>query len=256
MWGQPRAERLPLVRVESIIRRMKTVVVLPTYNEAENLPGMVAELLALDLEDLRIVVVDDNSPDGTGEAANRLAGCYPDQIHVIHREGKLGLGSAYAAGFAMALELGADYIVQMDADFSHSPLYIPQLLEALSDHDVVIGSRYVEHGAVDERWSIWRRLLSWGGNIYAQLITGLHIHDVTGGFKAFRRRVLESIDWSRIRCDGYSFQIEVNYICQRKGFRMTEVPILFEDRVIGRSKMSGRIVVEALWRVWQMRWRH
>jgi dolichol-phosphate mannosyltransferase len=235
---------------------MKTVVVLPTYNEAENLPNMVAELLALDLEDLRIVVVDDNSPDGTGEAADRLAGCYPDQIRVIHREGKLGLGSAYAAGFAMALELGADYIVQMDADFSHSPFYIPQLLEALSDHDVVIGSRYVEHGAVDERWSIWRRLLSWGGNIYAQLITGLHIHDVTGGFKAFRRRVLESIDWSRIRCDGYSFQIEVNYICQRKGFRMTEVPILFEDRVIGRSKMSGRIVVEALWRVWQMRWRH
>ena len=247
---------MPPACVESIIRRMKTVVVLPTYNEAENLPGMVAELLALDLEDLRIVVVDDNSPDGTGEAADRLAGCYPDRIHVIHREGKLGLGSAYAAGFAMALELGADYIVQMDADFSHSPFYIPQLLEALSDHDVVIGSRYVEHGAVDERWNIWRRLLSWGGNIYAQLITGLHIHDVTGGFKAFRRRALESIDWSRIRCDGYSFQIEVNYICQRKGFRMTEVPILFEDRVIGRSKMSGRIVMEALWRVWQMRWRH
>jgi dolichol-phosphate mannosyltransferase len=235
---------------------MKTIVVLPTYNEAENLPSMVAELLAHDPEDLHIVVVDDNSPDGTGEAADRLAKCYPDRIHVVHREGKLGLGSAYAAGFDKALALGADYIVQMDADFSHSPLYIPQLLEGLNDHDVVIGSRYVEHGAVDERWSVWRRLLSWGGNVYARLITGLHIHDVTGGFKAFRRRVLESIDWSQIRCDGYSFQIEVNYICQRQGFRMTEVPIMFEDRVIGSSKMSGRIVMEALWRVWQMRWRY
>lgn len=235
----------------------KVTVVMPTYNEAENLPGIVAELLALEIDDLEIIIVDDNSPDGTGEVADQLAARYPEQIHVIHRPGKQGLGSAYREGFHLALKNGAGYIVQMDADFSHSPAYLPEMLEKVqTECDVVVGSRYVPGGAVDPRWRLWRRFLSRFGNAYARTIIGLRIRDATSGFRVFRRAVLESIDLSRIMSEGYSFQIEIAYVCQQAGFRMCEVPIFFEDRVVGRSKMDLSIVLEAIWRVWQMRLRH
>lgn len=236
--------------------RGKVTVVMPTYNEADNLPAMVAELLALDINDLEIIVVDDNSPDGTGQVADRLASCYPEQVHVIHRPGKQGLGSAYREGIRQALDRGAQYIVHMDADFSHSPAYIPEMLEKSQVCDVVVGSRYVDGGAVDDRWRLWRRFLSWFGNAYARLVTGLNVRDTTAGFKIFRREVLESLDLNRIRSEGYAFQIEVAYACQRAGFRVCEIPIFFEDRVIGSSKMDSSIVLEAMWRVWQIRFRH
>ncbi len=231
-------------------------MVMPTYNEADNLPGMVAELLALDIGDLDIIVVDDNSPDGTGKVADRLVACYPGQIHVIHRPGKQGLGSAYREGFRLALENGASFIVEMDADFSHSPAYIPIMLEKAQECDVVVGSRYVPGGAVDDRWRLWRRFLSWFGNAYARTIIGLQVRDTTAGFKVFRRQVLEAIDLSQIKSEGYAFQIEMAYACQRAGFRVCEIPIFFEDRVIGSSKMDLGIVLEAIWRVWQIRFRH
>jgi dolichol-phosphate mannosyltransferase len=235
---------------------MNTMVVMPTYNEAENLVQMVAELTTLDLDDLRILVVDDNSPDGTGLMADELADQYPDRVHVIHRRAKMGLGTAYVTGFRYAIEAGADCIVQMDADFSHSPAYIPTMMQKVQGCDVVIGSRYVTEGTVDRRWSPWRRFLSWGGNAYARMVTGLEVHDATGGFRCFRRDALLALDLERIRSEGYAFQIEVAYACQSKGLRIAEVPIYFEDRSVGRSKMSSRIILEAMWRVWQIRWRY
>lgn len=234
----------------------KVTVVMPTYNEADNLPSMVAELLALDINDLEIVIVDDNSPDGTGRVADRLAGCYPEQVHVIHRPEKRGLGSAYRQGFRQALRNGASYVVEMDADFSHSPDYIPEMLKKASEYDVVVGSRYVPGGSVDDRWRLWRRFLSWFGNAYARAVTGLEVKDTTAGFKIFHREVLENVDLSRVQSDGYAFQIEMAYACQQAGYRVCEIPIFFEDRVIGSSKMDSRIVLEAIWRVWQIRFRH
>jgi dolichol-phosphate mannosyltransferase len=235
---------------------MKTMVVMPTYNEADNLVQIVAELMTLDLDDLHILVVDDNSPDGTGLMADELAAQYSDSVHVIHRQAKMGLGTAYVTGFRYAINSGADCVIQMDADFSHSPVYIPAMMEKVQESDVVIGSRYVAEGGVDQRWSPWRRFLSWGGNAYARLVTGLKVHDATGGFRCFRRHALLTLDLDRIRSEGYSFQIEVAYACQSKGLRITEVPIYFEDRSMGLSKMSSRIILEAFWRVWQIRWRY
>jgi dolichol-phosphate mannosyltransferase len=235
---------------------MSIMVVTPTYNEADNLLQIVAELMTLELDGLEILIIDDDSPDGTGQIADDLARQYADQIHVIHRQGKLGLGTAYVAGFHYALDSGADYVVQMDADFSHSPSYIPVLLDKIQEYDVVIGSRYVAEGRVDERWSPWRRFLSWGGNAYARAVTGLRVHDATGGFRCFRREALAALDLDRIRSEGYAFQIEVAYACQSKGLRLAEIPIYFEDRSMGLSKMSSRIILEAMWRVWQMRWRY
>jgi dolichol-phosphate mannosyltransferase len=235
---------------------MRTTVVMPTYNEADNVVQIVAELMTLRVDGLDILIIDDNSPDGTGQLADDLAEHYADRVQVIHRQAKLGLGTAYVTGFRQALDSGADYVIQMDADFSHSPSYVPALLEKTRECDVVIGSRYVPDGRVDERWSPWRRFLSWGGNAYARLITGLRIHDATGGFRCFRRNALLSLDLDRIRSEGYAFQIEVAYACQTKGLRMGEIPIYFEDRSMGLSKMSWRIVLEAMWRVWQMRWRY
>jgi dolichol-phosphate mannosyltransferase len=235
---------------------MKTMVVMPTYNEADNLVQIVAELMTLDLAALEILIIDDNSPDGTGQMADQLAAQYADRVHVIHRRGKMGLGTAYVTGFRHALESGADYVVQMDADFSHSPSYIPAFLEAMRDCDLVVGSRYVPDGGVDERWSPWRRFLSWGGNVYARLVTGLRIRDATGGFRCFRQQALRQLDLDRIRSEGYAFQIEVAYACQKSGLRLCEIPIYFEDRSMGLSKMSSRIILEAMWRVWQMRWRY
>lgn len=236
---------------------MRTIVVLPTYNEAENLPRMIAAILGLGLPGMEVLVVDDNSPDGTGRLADELAQAHPGTVHVLHRAGKQGLGRAYVAGFKRALELGADYIVEMDADFSHPPSMLPKMIEKMADYDVVVGSRYVPGGSVDEHWSSYRKLLSWwGSRVYAPLILGLRVHDATGGFKCFRRQALEAIDLESVRSNGYTFQVEMNYICDRKGFRIYELPFHFEDRSLGQSKMNWRISLEAMWRVWQIRFRH
>jgi dolichol-phosphate mannosyltransferase len=235
---------------------MRVLVVMPTYNEAENLVQIVAELMTVELDGLEILIIDDDSPDGTGQIADDLAEQYADRVHVIHRQGKMGLGTAYVTGFHYALDSDVDYVVQMDADFSHSPSYIPAFLDKMQECDVVIGSRYVTDGRVDERWSPWRRFLSWGGNAYARAITGLRVQDATAGFRCFRREALAALDLDRIRSEGYAFQIEVAYACQTKGLRLGEVPIYFEDRSMGRSKMSWKIILEAMWRVWQMRWRY
>ena len=235
---------------------MKAIVVMPTYNEASNLPEIVPQILSLDVEGLQVLVVDDNSPDGTGEIADQLAVAYPGRVEVIHRERKMGLGSAYLTGFARALERGADFVFEMDADFSHSPQYIPEMLDRIRNCDVVIGSRYVAGASVDPRWSLRRRFLSWGGNLYIRLMTGLKVKDATAGFKCFRREALEGLELEKVRSDGYAFQIEMHYACQKKGYRLAEIPIFFGERGRGESKMSFKIIWEALWRVWQIKWRY
>ncbi len=235
----------------------KIMVVIPTYNEADNLPAMAGELLAVDLPGLEILIVDDNSPDGTGEIADELATRHPERVHVIHRSGKLGLGTAYVSGFRYALEQGADLIVQMDADFSHSPGYIPQFVEATKDYDVVVGSRYVAGGSLDERWSWWRYFLSWWANsVYTRLILGVKVKDATAGFKCWRRATLEGIGLERVRSNGYVFQVEMAYLTEKLGYSFLEIPIHFEDRRIGRSKMTVPVKFEAALRTWQIRWRH
>jgi len=236
---------------------LSVCVVMPTYNEAANLPTIVREVFALDLPDFRLLIVDDSSPDGTGQLADDLAAAYAPRLNVLHRATKQGLGTAYVAGFAWALEHGADYIVQMDADFSHSPAYLPLMLDKTRDYDIVVGSRYVPGGRVDEQWPLWRRFLSWwGSRVYAPAILGLHVHDSTAGYKCLRRRVLERIGLPQVRSNGYVFQVEIAYLCQKHGFRVLEIPIYFEDRVRGKSKMSVRVNAEAAWRVWQMKWRY
>lgn len=237
-------------------RAAKITVVLPTYNEAANLKRMVETLFGLELPGLNIIVVDDSSPDGTGRIADELWAEYPDKVRVIHRPGKMGLGTAYVAGFRRALAEGADFVIEMDADFSHPPTTLHTFLELIRDADVVVGSRYVSGGKVDEQWSPWRRFLSWSGNVYARAVTGLRVHDTTAGFKCFRASALAGIDLERVHSDGYAFQVEMAYACQRKGYRVREVPITFLDRTQGKSKMSGRIIREAAWRVWQMKFRY
>ena len=235
----------------------KIMVVIPTYNEASNLPTLIGELLALVALDLEVLIVDDNSPDGTGQVAGDLAERYPDRVHVLHRPGKLGLGTAYVTGFGYALEHGSDLIIQMDADFSHSPAYIPQFVDAIEGYDVVVGSRYVSGGSLDERWSWWRYLLSWWANsIYTRLILGVNIRDATAGFKCWRRATLEGIGLDRVRSNGYVFQVEMAYLTEKLGFRFLEIPIHFEDRRIGQSKMTVPIKIEAALRTFQIRWRH
>jgi dolichol-phosphate mannosyltransferase len=236
---------------------MKVMVVIPTYNEANNLPAIVGELWSLDIDHLEILIVDDDSPDGTGQIADELAEQYQDRFHVIHRQGKLGLGTAYLTGFQYALDQGADYIIQMDADFSHSPSYIPAMLEKCQEYDVVVGSRYVAGGQLDEKWSFWRYFLSWWANsIYSKVILNLKVRDATAGFKCWRRGTLEAIDFNQVRSSGYVFQVEMAVITERLGFRVYELPIYFEDRRIGRSKMTVPVKFEAAWRVWEIRWRH
>jgi dolichol-phosphate mannosyltransferase len=235
----------------------KVVVVVPTYNEADNLPTLAGELLALGLPGLEILVVDDSSPDGTGQVADELANRYPGRVHVLHRSGRLGLGTAYVSGFGQALERGAEFIVQMDADFSHSPSYIPEFVAKMEDYDVVVGSRYVSGGQLDERWGWWRYLLSWWANsVYAKLILGLKVRDATAGFKCWRRATLEGIGLDRVRSNGYVFQVEMAYLTEKLGYRVLELPIYFEDRRIGQSKMTAPVKVEAALRTWQIRWRH
>lgn len=239
---------------------MKLTVVLPTYNEAENLNRMIDALLALEVPvDLSVLVVDDNSPDGTGQMADDVAAKMPGKIGVLHRAGKLGLGTAYIEGFHRALEQGADYVMQMDCDFSHDPKYIPQMIEQMArcNCDIVIGSRYVKGGSVDETWGIGRKLLSWWANsVYVRLILWTKAKDATGGFRLWKRQVLEGMDLGRIRSNGYVFQVETIYVAEKLGYTDAEVPIHFADRKAGQSKMSFRIQMEAALRVWQVWMRH
>jgi len=232
-------------------RNGRGLVIIPTYNERENLPRLVPMVLAQDPR-LDVLVIDDASPDGTGEIADRLAAENP-RVHVLHRRGKLGLGTAYLEGFRWGLERGYAYLFEMDADFSHDPAHIPQFLEAIEEADVVLGSRYL-HGRVTViNWPIGRLLLSYFANVYARRVTGLPVADATGGYKCFRRKVLESIDLDRVESEGYAFQIEISFRAWRKGFRIAEIPIVFVDRTLGESKMSKRIVLEAVWKVWKLR---
>jgi dolichol-phosphate mannosyltransferase len=233
-----------------------TWLILPTYNEAENVEAVVSAALdhlgSVGMPHT-VLVVDDDSPDGTGKIADRLAEQI-DQVRVLHRPGKQGLGRAYLDGFAMALENGADLIMEMDADFSHDPADIPRLIAAAGAADLVLGSRYVPGGGV-ENWGLVRRALSWGGCAYARLLLGVPVRDLTGGFKCFNRRVLEALDLSQVHADGYGFQIEMTYRAVQAGFTVTEVPILFRERRVGQSKMTIRITLEAVWKVPALRLR-
>jgi dolichol-phosphate mannosyltransferase len=229
---------------------MKIMVVVPTYNERKNLEELAPKVLSK-LPGTELLVVDDGSPDGTGEYADALSRDDP-RVHVLHRPSKMGLGSAYVQGFKYALEAGAEIIVQMDADFSHDPDVIPDLVGTAGSYDVVLGSRYIT-GANVVNWPLSRLFLSYFANVYTHIVTGLPLRDSTGGFKCFRRKVIETIDLDSIRSDGYSFQIEVNFRCWRKGFSIVEIPIVFVDRHSGTSKMSRRIVWEAMWLVWRLR---
>ena len=228
-------------------------VILPTYNEAENLERIVGAVLEHLPESRRVLIVDDNSPDGTGEIADRLA-ADDESVTVLHRQLKEGLGPAYLAGFRVALDGGAERIIEMDADFSHDPGFLPRLIEATERADLVIGSRYVPGGGITE-WGPMRRFISRGGSAYARAALGLPIKDLTGGFKCFRRIVLETIDLDTIEARGYAFQVETTYRAIKAGFRVVEVPIVFKDRADGTSKMSKAIVAEAMWRVPYMRFR-
>lgn len=234
---------------------MKPMVVVPTYNEADNIAHFAAAVLALTVPDLNVLVVDDESPDGTGQLADELA-AQSNRVHVLHRTGLRGLGRAYVDGFRWALDHGFDRIIQMDADFSHSPDYIPTMLEKSNEYDVVVGSRYVPGGGHDEHWEAGRVFLSAWANFYARLILRMQVHDATAGFKCWTCHALEVIQLDRVKSNGYVFQVEMAYLCQKLGLRVVEIPIYFEDRRIGQSKMSIPVKLEAAWRTWQVGWRH
>jgi len=229
---------------------MEKLIIVPTYNERDNIGPLLDRLLALPWG-LEVLVVDDNSPDGTGELVAARKEADP-RIHLLRRAGKLGLGSAYVAGFRYALEHGAQYVFEMDADFSHDPDSIGDFLKAAEHADLVLGSRYL-HGVTVVHWPLSRLILSYSANVYTRLITGLPVRDATGGFKCFRRRALEAVNLDGVKSDGYSFQIEMSYKIWRKGFRIVEIPITFVDRRAGVSKMNQRIVWEAAWMVWSLR---
>jgi dolichol-phosphate mannosyltransferase len=230
---------------------MKALVIIPTYNEAENIARIVPLVLAQDPE-VHVLVVDDNSPDGTGALVDRL-GEEEARVHCLHREEKSGLGSAYIAGFEWALaNTDAAYVFEMDADFSHDPAAIPEFLDAIQEADLVVGSRYL-NGITVINWPLSRLFLSVGANIYAGVVTGLPLKDCTGGFKCFRRQTLEALPLERVHSDGYSFQIEMNWHVWKQGLRLKEIPIIFTDRVEGVSKMSRKIIFEAMWMVWRLR---
>ena len=230
----------------------RALVIVPTYNERFNIARLIPAILAQD-PSLEILVVDDGSPDGTGAIVDGIATNNP-RVHVIHREGKLGLGTAYIAGFRWALERKYDLVFEMDADFSHNPERLPEFLEAIRESDVVLGSRYQDGHVNVVNWPMSRLFLSYAANIYARFVTGLPIFDTTGGFKCFRRNVLESIDLNSVKSNGYAFQIEMSYRAWKRGFSLLEIPIIFVDRTEGVSKMSKKIVREAIWMVWRLRW--
>jgi dolichol-phosphate mannosyltransferase len=222
-------------------------LIIPTFNEAENIESIVGAARAQLPGSRRILIVDDSSPDGTGQIADRLAAEHED-VEVLHRASKEGLGPAYLAGFEHALAAGAEFVMQMDADFSHDPADLPRLLEAAQNADMALGSRYV-HGGVVAEWGPLRRAISRGGSTYARIVLGVRVHDMTGGFKCIRRRVLEAIDLDSVNAKGYAFQIEITYRAISRGFRVVEVPIVFRDRRVGNSKMNRSIFAEAIWRV-------
>ena len=232
---------------------MKALVIIPTYNEADNVSAIIDEVLKQD-KNLEVLIVDDNSPDGTSEIVEKKQK-KNKKIHLLKRAGKMGLGSAYVAGFKYALEQNFDYIFEMDADFSHDPAVIPDMLKAIKDNDLVIGSRYL--GGINVvNWPLRRLMLSFFAAHYVRFITGMPINDPTGGFKCFRRKVLETIDLDKILADGYSFQIEMNFRTWRKKFKIKEIPIVFTDRRSGQSKMSKKIVREAVLVVWKLQFLH
>lgn len=248
---------MPSQEPNGISRDAKTVIVIPTFNEADNLPALIAELRALVVPGLSVLIVDDNSPDGTGQVAEALAERLPGVVSVRHRREKQGLGRAYLDGFAHALSGGADFIIQMDADFSHPPTAIPEMLKLMAQYDVVIGSRYVSGGQLDERWSWWRRFLSWWANeVWARRILHLKTRDITAGFKCWRRAALLGIGLGRVRANGYAFQVEMAYLTERLGYRAKEIPIYFEDRRIGQSKMSVTVKIQGAIDVIRIWYRH
>jgi dolichol-phosphate mannosyltransferase len=229
----------------------RALVIVPTYNERDNIVRLVDRVLERD-ERLEMLVVDDASPDGTAEAVAVIAAANP-RVHLLKRSGKLGLGTAYIAGFRWALERDYQYVLEMDADFSHDPASVPRFLDAISDADLVLGSRYRDGRANVVNWPMTRLLISYFANVYARAVTGLPVWDATGGFKCFRRKVLEAIDLNAIKSNGYAFQIETTFWAWKLGFRVVEIPIVFSDRMEGSSKMSGSIVREAVWMVWRLR---
>lgn len=231
--------------------QLKSLVIIPTYNERDNITNMINALLSLGIENLHILIVDDNSPDGTGDLVDAMTRLH-EQVHLLQREGKLGLGTAYVAGFKYALQHGYDRILEMDADFSHDPKDVPRLLEASQKFDLTIGSRYVE-GVNVVNWPLNRLLLSMGASYYTRIITGLPVHDCTAGFVCYRREVLQAIDLDKVQSDGYSFQIEMKFKAWKKKFKLGEVPIVFVDRRFGQSKMNKRIVHEAYKMVWKLK---
>jgi dolichol-phosphate mannosyltransferase len=228
------------------------LVIVPTYNERDNIARIIEAVLAQDPR-LEVLVVDDGSPDGTGAIVDEIA-ARDTRVHALHREKKLGLCTAYLAGFRWALARDYAYVFEMDADFSHDPGHLPQFLDAIRDADLVLGSRYRQGKVTVVNWPIARLLLSYYANVYARAVTGLPLWDATGGFKCFRRHVLEAIDLDDVRSNGYAFQIEMSFRAWRKRFRIVEIPIVFVDRTEGESKMSKRIVREAIWMVWRLRW--
>ena len=230
----------------------RALVVIPTYNERGNIERIIAAVLTQD-ERLEVLVVDDGSPDGTGEIVDGIAASNP-KVHAIHRAGKLGLGTAYLAGFKWALEQNYDFVFEMDADFSHDPVHLPQFLEAIRNADLVLGSRYRNGKVTVVNWPMSRLMLSYAANLYARVVTGLPLDDCTGGFKCFRRSVLAAIDLDSVRSNGYAFQIEMSFRAWQNGFRIVEIPIVFVDRTEGESKMSKKIIREAVWMVWRLRW--
>jgi dolichol-phosphate mannosyltransferase len=230
----------------------RALVIVPTYNERDNVERLIPTILAQD-DRLDVLVVDDGSPDGTGAVVEKIAE-RNSRLHVLHRARKLGLGTAYRAGFAWALERDYAYVFEMDADFSHDPSHLPEFLSAIKGADLVLGSRYRNKRVTVVNWPMARLLLSYSANIYARVVTGLPLWDSTGGFKLFRRKVLESIDLNAVQSNGYAFQIEMSFRAWKKGFRIVEIPIVFHDRTEGQSKMSKRIVREAIWMVWRLRW--
>ena len=232
---------------------MRIEIVTPTYNEAENLPKLVSALLSLPL-DVNLLVVDDNSPDGTGRVVDELAAAHPGRVRALHRPGKLGFSSAYLDGFRLALQGDAEAIAQMDADFSHDPQALVEMAERLANCDIVLGSRYTPGGRVDERWPFWRKGLSAWGNFYARTILGLPFRDVTTGYRLWRREALAALPFERIRSSGYIFLVEMAYLAHCLNYRFGEVPIYFADRRWGKSKMSFKIQAEAALRVWHVLW--
>ncbi|MCH7678157.1 polyprenol monophosphomannose synthase [candidate division KSB1 bacterium] len=229
----------------------KTLIIIPTYNEADNIKGIISKVINLNVPDLAILVVDDNSPDETGKIVAKIS-AKDSRIRLIQREGKLGLGTAYVAGFKYAIKEKFDYVFEIDADFSHDPDEIPKFLEKAESYDLIIGSRYIA-GVNVVNWPLSRLLLSLGANWYTRIITGLPVYDCTGGYRCFRRAVLESIDLDEIHSDGYSFQIEMTFKVWKKNFRILELPIVFTDRVKGNSKMTRKIMRVAAWVVWKLR---